>query len=176
MSKRFNSKFFVVAALAAGGMTAAQAEGAYVGGSLGVPNFSSTIGGIGGDDGGAAGKLFGGYQLTPNLGFEGGYVDLGHTDSAGGRAKARGVFGDVVGKVMVAPSLSVLGSAGLADVRFSTPNGTDWSPALKLGAGLQYDVTAQTAVTLQYDRYRFTNAFGSKPYVGALTAGVKFGF
>ena len=175
MFKHF-SKSLVAATLVVGAVTAAQAEGAYVGGSLGVPNYSSRINGAGGDDGGPAGKLFGGYKLTPNLAVEGGYVDLGHSDGASGRARARGLYADAVGSYMFTPGWSVLGSAGLAQMRFTTPGGNDTSPAVKVGVGLQYDVTPQAAVTLQADRYHFVNAFGAKPNVGAVTAGVKFGF
>ena len=170
------SKTLVAATLIAGGVTAAQAEGTYIGGALGTPNYSSRINGVGGDDGGVAAKLFGGYRVTPNLAVEGGFVDLGHTEDASGRARVRGLYADAVASYMFTPGWSVLGSAGVAQARFSSPGGSDWSPALKVGAGVQYDVTPQAAVTLQADRYHFINAYGAKPNVGMVTAGVKFGF
>jgi OOP family OmpA-OmpF porin len=166
----------VAAALAAGGVASAQAEGPYVGGSLGAPRYSSSVNGIGGDDGGTAVKLYGGYQLTPNLGFEGGYFDLGHREDASGRVKARGLYADAVGSYAIAPQWSVLGSAGLAVGRFTTNRGDDNSPALKVGAGVQYELMPQLALRAQYDRYHFVNAFNTKPNIGALTVGAKFGF
>ena len=170
------SHSLIVATLIAGGATAAQAEGAYVGGSLGKPNYSSSINGISGDGSGVAGKLFGGYQITPNFAVEGGYFNLGHIEDANGRAKAQGVYADAVGSYSFAPQWSVLGSAGLAEGRFKTAAGNDSSPALKIGAGVEYALTPQAALRVQYDRYHFVNAFDAKPNIGQLSAGVKFGF
>jgi OmpA-OmpF porin, OOP family len=175
MFSNFN-KSLIAVTLAVGGVASAQAEGLYVGGSLGAPRYSSSVNGIGGDDGGTAVKLYGGYQLTPNIAVEGGYFDLGHSDDASGRAKARGLYADAVGSYTVAPQWAVLGSAGLAEGRFTTTRGDDNSPALKLGAGVQYELTPMAALRVQYDRYHFVSAFGSKPNIGALSAGVKVAF
>jgi len=170
------SHSLIVATLLAGGAAAAQAEGVYVGGSLGRPNYSSSVNGISGDGSGVAGKLYGGYQLTPNFAVEGGYFKLGHIDDANGRAKTQGVYADAVGSYAFAPQWSVLGSAGLAEGRFTTTLGDDNSAALKIGAGVQYELTPQAALRLQYDRYHFVNAFDAKPNIGQVSAGVKFGF
>jgi len=166
----------LVALLAAGGIGAAQAEGLYVGGNLGTPDYHSTINGVGGDGSGAGLKLYGGYQLTPNFAVEGGYFDLGHIDDGSGRVKARGVYADAVGSFEIAPKWSLLGSAGLAEGRFTTTAGNDSSPALKLGAGVQYDLSKQFALRAQYDRYRFINAFDEKPNIGELSVGLKVNF
>ena len=171
------NKRLIGVALLAGGMTVAHAEGLYLGGSIGTPNYSSIngIGGGGGGDGTGL-KLYGGYQWTPNFAVEGGLFSLGRSSDVMGSVKARGAYLDGVGSYAFAPKWSVLGSLGVAQARFSTTQGNDSSPALKLGAGLQYDLTQQVALRLQYDRYHFTNAFGAKPNVGAYTFGVKVGF
>jgi OOP family OmpA-OmpF porin len=70
----------------------------------------------------------------------------------------------------------VLGRAGVAEGRFTTTNGDDSSPALKLGAGLQYDITDRVAVRAEYEHYHFTDAFDAKPKVGEYSLGVKVGF
>jgi OmpA-OmpF porin, OOP family len=173
------SKFtqtLVAATLVTAGVGAAQAEGAYVGGSLGTPNYSSSVNGISGDGSGTGIKLYGGYQVTPNFAVEGGYFDLGHIDDANGRVKTKGVYADAVGSYAFAPQWSVLGSAGVAEGRFKTTAGDDSSPALKLGAGVEYAFTPAAALRVQYDRYHFVNAFGAKPNIGEVSAGVKFGF
>jgi OmpA-OmpF porin, OOP family len=170
------SKSLILATLAVGAVASAQAEGLYLGGSLGAPRYSSSVNGIAGDGSGVGVKLYGGYQLTPNIAVEGGYFDLGHIDDANGRVKTRGVYADAVGSYAFAPQWSVLGSAGLAEGRFTTSRGDDNSPALKLGAGVQYELTPQAALRVQYDRYHFVNAFDTKPNIGALSAGVKIGF
>ena len=78
------NKRFIATALVACGMTAAHADGLYVGGSLGAPNYSNSINGIGGGGGGDGTglKLYGGDQLTPNFAVEGGLFSLGRTGGA----------------------------------------------------------------------------------------------
>ena len=175
MLSRFTQSL-IAATLVTAGVGAAQAEGAYVGGGLGKPNYSSSVNGISGDGSGTGIKLYGGYQITPNFAVEGGFFDLGHIDDANGRVKTKGVYADAVGSYVFAPQWSVLGSAGLAEGRFTTTRGDDSSPGLKIGAGVQYELTPQAALRVQYDRYHFVNAFDAKPNIGQLSAGVKFGF
>lgn len=176
MNSRLNKVLFATA-IALGSAGAAQAaEGFYVGGALGTPDYHSSINGVSGDGSGVGGKLFGGYQITPNIAVEAGAFDLGHIDDGTGRVKTHGGYIDAVGSYEFAPKWSVLGSAGLAQAKFTTSNGDDSSPGLKLGAGVQYDVAHNVAVRAQYDRYRFSDAFDTKPNIGELTLGVKVGF
>jgi len=83
---------------------------------------------------------------------------------------------DGVARYEFAPGWQVLGVAGLAHGRFHTSAGNDNSPALKIGLGLQYAVNDRTALRLQVDRYRFSNAFGEKPNLGQVSLGVQVGF
>lgn len=166
----------LAALLFAGGLAAAHAEGPYVGGALGTPDYHSTINGISGDGSGVGGKIFGGYQLTPNFALEGGLFDLGHIDNGSGKVTARGAYFDAVGIVPLTSQWSLLGSAGLAQGRLKTTFGDDSSAAVKLGVGVQYDLTRQVAVRAQYERYRFVSAFDDKANIGAATIGLKVGF
>ncbi|BAL94991.1 outer membrane beta-barrel protein [Rubrivivax gelatinosus] len=179
MSTRF-AKPLVVMSLLAGIGGVAHAEGLYVGGALSAPDYSSRINGFGGGDGGSGPglKLYGGYHVTPNFAVEGGYFNLGrsHADGTGGTAKAQGVFLDGVASYEFVPKWSVLGSLGVAEGHLKTSDGTDNSPALKVGAGLQYDLNQKTSLRLGYERYRFVNAFDAKPYVGQTTFGANFAF
>jgi OmpA-OmpF porin, OOP family len=175
MTIHFNKSTLAVFLMAAG-IGAARAEGAYVGASLGTPDYKSSINGVTGDGSGVGGKAFGGYQLTPNFALEGGFVDLGHIDDGSGRVKVRGAYLDGVGSYEFAPKWSVLGRAGLVQARFKSTNGNDSSPGLKLGAGLQYGLTSQVALRAEYEHYRFSDAFDAKPKVGEFTLGVRVGF
>ena len=91
-------------------------------------------------------------------------------------SNTNGIALDAVGNYMFAPQWSVLGRVGVAEGRFNTSFGNDSSAALKMGAGVQYDLSKQVALRLQYERYHFTNAFDGKPNIGEYTAGVKFSF
>ncbi|HVR51414.1 MAG TPA: outer membrane beta-barrel protein [Pseudorhodoferax sp.] len=156
----------------------AQAGNAYAGAALGAPDYSNSINGMGGDGGGhgVGAKLYGGYKITPNFAIEGGYVNLARSKDIDGTVKGQGVYLDGVGSLPVAPQWSVYGSAGVADVRFRTPEGNDSSPALKLGLGVQYDLTQTVALRVGYDRYHFTDAFDGKANVGQAVAGIQVGF
>ena len=175
MITRFNKSAAAVVLLLAG-IGAAQAEGLYVGGSLGSPDYKSSINGVSGKGSGVGGTVYGGYQITPNFAVESGLFSLGHIDDATGRANTRGVYVDAVGRYEFAPKWSVLGSAGLAQGRFTTTSGDDNSPALKLGGGVQYDLTRQVALRAEYEHYHFTDAFDTKPKIGEFSFGVKVGF
>ena len=166
----------VAALFVIAGIGAAHAEGAYVGGSLGTPDYKNSVNGIDGDGSGVGAKLFGGYQFTPYVAIEGGVFRLGHIDDANGKVKLRGAYIDAVGSYEFAPKLSVLGSAGVAEGRFTTTGGDDNSPALKLGAGVQYNVLPRVALQAKYDYYHFVDAFDAKPNVGEMSVGVKVGF
>lgn len=155
---------------------AAHAEGVYVGGSLGTPDYKSSVNGISGHGSGVGGKLYGGYELTPNFAVEAGLFDPGHIDEAAGKVKLRGAYIDGVGRYELAPQWSVLGSVGVAQGRFNTSLGDDSSPALKLGVGLQYELTPRVALRAEYEHYRFSNAFDAKPDLGEASLGVKVGF
>lgn len=175
MSTRIH-KSALLAVLLVAGIGAAQAEGLYVGASLGSPDFKSSINGVSGSGSGVAGKLFGGYQLSPNFALEGGYADLGHIDDASGKVNVRGVYLDGVGSYEFAPKWSLLGRLGVAQARFTSTGGNDSSPALKLGAGLQYELSKQVALRAEYEHYRFSDAFDAKPRLGEFSLGVKLGF
>lgn len=165
------------AALAAA--VGAHAEGLYIGGALSAPDYRDSVNGYGDGSGGSGPglKLYGGWKFNPNFAVEGGLANLGRThDSNGGSAHAYGAFVDAVGIWPVATNWSLLGSAGLAEMRLKTPAGSDSSPALKVGVGVQYDLSRTTALRLGYEQYKFTNAFDSKPSVGQTTFGVNMAF
>ena len=175
MISRFNSKTLVIlAALAAG---AAHADGLYVGGSLGKPDYSGSINGIGSGSGDGTGlKVYGGTALNKNFALEGGLFDLGKTSSSAGTAKGHGLYVDGVGSYEFAPQWSLLGRVGVVEGRFSSSLGNDASSGLKIGAGLQYELSRQVSLRLEYERFHFVNLFDGKPNLGQASFGVKVGF
>ena len=176
MNKRLMTAAGAAALLAAATLGSARAEGLYIGGNLGTPNYRSPVNGITGSGSGLGLKLYGGYSLTPNFAVEAGVFDLGHIDDASGKVNVRGIFADAVGTFEVAPKWSLLARGGVAEGRFTSSNGNDTSPALELGAGVQYDLSKQVALRAEYEHYHFTNAFDAKANVGEVSVGLKFGF
>jgi OOP family OmpA-OmpF porin len=179
MITRFNkllNRSALFAALLVAGVGAARAEGLYFGGNLGSPDYKSSVNGIVGDGSGVGGKLYGGYKFTPNFALEGGAFDLGHIDDARGHVKLRGAYADAVGRYEFATKWTVLGSAGLAEGRFATSGGNDNSPALKLGAGVEYNLTRDVALRGEYEHFHFADAFDAKANVGEFSFGVNVGF
>jgi OmpA-OmpF porin, OOP family len=166
----------ILGGLFAGAMGAAQAEGLYVGGGVGLPDYHSSINGVAGGGSGTGVKIYGGYKFNPNFAVEAGGFELGHIDNSTGRANARGVYVDAVGFYPLNDRLSLLGSAGVAHGRWDTTNGDDSSAALKVGAGVQYDLSQTVALRAQYERYQFTSAFDAKPGVGETTVGLNYRF
>jgi OOP family OmpA-OmpF porin len=167
----------LAAAMVAASVGTAQAEGLYFGGQVGAPDYHSTINGVSGGGSGVGLKLYGGYQFTPNFAVEGGAFGLGHVDNAIGKVQTRGLYVDAVGRYPLGTNWSVLGSAGLAAARFdSSPGENDDSPGVKLGAGVQYDISKEVAVRAQYDRYHFTGAYDGKANIGQTTVGLRYAF
>lgn len=167
------------ATLAAASVGTASAQGIYMGADLGHPDYGNSVNGIGGNagnNGGIGARLYGGYSLTPNFSLEGSLFRLGHSREGDASVNTSGIALDAVGNYSFAPRWSLIGRLGVADAHFSTSAGNDTSAGLKIGAGIQYDLTKQVALRLQYERYHFLNAFDSKPNIGEYTAGVKFSF
>jgi OOP family OmpA-OmpF porin len=163
--------------LLAAGIGTAQAEGLYIGGQVGAPDYHSSLNGVSGGGSGMGLKLYGGYQINPNFAVEGGVFGLGHIDDVTGKVQTRGLFVDAVGLYPLGTNWSLLGSAGLAAARFdSSAVGDDDSPGLKLGAGLQYDLSKQVSLRAQYDRYHFTGAYDGKANIGQTTVGLRYAF
>jgi OOP family OmpA-OmpF porin len=173
-----NLKPVIAAAAAAASCLAAlpaHAEGLYLGGSLGAPHFGDSINGVSGSGSGVSGKLFGGYQLSPNFAVEAGAVGLGRIDNASGTVRGRGSYLDAVGLLPLGSKWSLLGSVGIARVDLDTSNGDDKGTGLKLGLGAEYALGNNVALRGEYEHYR-PAAFDGHPAIGQYTLGVRVGF
>ncbi|MEK8049965.1 porin family protein [Ideonella sp. DXS22W] len=165
------------AAVLALGTGAARADTPYyLGGSLGTSSWRGSVNGIDGSDGGSSYKVYGGYQFTPNYALELSSARLGYQrDANGNQAFARGYSLDGVGLMPMGNGFSLLGRVGLADMKTLTASGSDHGLALKVGAGVQYQLSKSTALRAEWERYRLA-AFDTHPNADQFTLGVKFGF
>ena len=155
-------------------------SGLYIGGNVGPTKYrGDDIGGFTTDRSDKGGKLYAGYEFTPNVALELGYADLGSYTSAIGSADGQGAFLDVVGKVPFTPQLSGIARLGAFNGKVDgtlagfEDSATKTTP--KVGLGLQYDFTKNVALRGEWERYRF-EAFGEKSNVDLATIGVKFRF
>ncbi|MBS0446139.1 MAG: outer membrane beta-barrel protein [Proteobacteria bacterium] len=156
----------------------AQAEGLYVGGSIGPSHYADdNVGGIGMTDrSSTGGKLFGGYSFNPYLGIELGWADLGHFSSSAGGVKGDGVFVDAVGTWPVASNFSLLGRVGVFNGRLDAETlGGDTGTSYKVGLGVQYDLSKTVGLRGEWERYRF-DALNSKPNADLFTVGLTYRF
>ncbi len=147
----------------------------YAGANLGAPGYPHNVNGVDGSGGdGLSGKVFGGYQFTPNFAVETGLVHLGRVENANGSVHARGEFVDAVGIAPLNDQWSLLGRLGVTHVTLDTSNGNDNGSGLKVGLGAQYALTKTVALRGEWERYR-TDAFGSNPSINQYTFGVRVG-
>lgn len=163
--------------IAAMGMasSAVHAQGFYAGGSLGTPYYADSVNGISGHGSGVGGKLYGGYQATPNLAVEAGVADLGHIDEASGRVDGHAAFVDGVGVVPLNDQWSLLGRLGVAHVNLDTSGGDASDTALKIGLGAQYALTSNVAMRGEWERYH-PHLFEGRPDIDQYSVGVRVGF
>jgi OOP family OmpA-OmpF porin len=144
--------------------------GAEVGQSKATDGCNGTPAGVSCKDTDTAYRIAGGYQFTPNLGLEVGYMDLGKVTMGGtyigipftGDWKASGFDVVLVGLIPVGGDFSVFGKAGFAQTEVKLSVGvpgsgstdqTATSTTGRFGVGLQYDFTKSLAGRVQYDNY-----------------------
>lgn len=148
------------------------------------------------DTRGTAYKLFGGYQLTPNIAVEGGYFNLGKfsyssTTSGGtlnGEYQIDGLNLDLVGTAPMASNWAAFGRLGMqfANTRDSfsgtaTGAATDTSPSqrqtnLKVGLGLQYEFNPSLQLRGEVERYRLRDGVGNLGDVNVFSLALVFPF
>ena len=108
---RFNIAKTLVCAAALVALSA-QAQGPYVGGSIGGTKYKGDdIGGLATDRTSTGGKLYGGYAFNPHIALELGYADLGKFSSPAGSVKGKGVFLDGVGTIPITQRTKICSQA-----------------------------------------------------------------
>ena len=179
------------------GRSAATIDDARITKGLAVQGATSST--IDDHDRGTGYKLFGGYQLTPNIGVEAGYFDLGHvgytatTVPAGtltGNMRVKGLDLDLVGTVPLFGGLSALGRVGVTSVRasdsfgttgavrlpYASANPSQRSAGVKVGLGVMYDITDSLAVRAEAERYRLKDAVGHRGNMDLFSVGLIYRF
>ena len=143
------------------------------------------------------GKLFGGYQLTPNFAVEGGYFDLGRFSygstttplgSFNGSTRINGLNLDLVGTAPITDKFSVFGRVGAAyaqnrgsfasngfvPLNLSNPRRNDTN--LKVGLGLQYAITEALSVRAEIERYRISDPIRNRANIDMASLGLVYYF
>lgn len=181
MKKTFATSLLALTSLA--GMGLAHADGAvglYGGASLGYSHDGSDHPVAPTDRKDTGFKLYGGYGFTPNFSLEYGYTDLGKFSTANGSLKAKGFFADAVGTLPLGSQWSAIGRLGLFNASLEDRDSVDGDSkdrgtSLKLGAGLQYDLSKTTALRGEWEHYKLNTSVG-KPAIDNYSLGVQFRF
>lgn len=145
-------------------------------------------------------KLFGGYKFNKNFAVEGGYFNLGrfgytaHTAGPGsvtGRIKLQGVNLDAVGILPITEKFSALGRVGLAfmqtkdtftgtgngaAIAASNPEPKKNATSVKVGLGVQYDLTDSLGLRGEWEHFRINDAVGNRGNVDMFSVGLVYIF
>ncbi len=117
------------------------------------------------------------------LGLELGYLNTGKLDRAGGDTSAQGVNLRLVGRVPMG-AFNVFGKAGgiygrtkvTSDVLSGIPSGSKSGGGLSVAAGVGYDFTSHSGVTLEWARNKFKFAAEGHPNVDTTQVGYIYKF
>lgn len=173
----------------------AQAEDLYLGGALSRGEYSVSVPGASshGDFGGSTGaRVYGGVQLTPTYGVEGGYTHFGkgshpftrNSDGAAGSVDVNAQAWSVAGTARMPLNdrfalhaklgaayrrLALRGSGALAGT-----DSTVYDTRLLAGVGASWALERNLALNLDYDRYGRSDASSGK--LSMLSLGVDYHF
>jgi len=156
----FMKKVLFAAALAAA-CGVASAEG-YAGALIGLAQINTDCKTISCDDKGTGMKVYGGYEVAPNISVEVGYTSLGKVKGTNGTTgDIKGTAISVVGafRFPIADEFTGVGRLGLASVSgktsgtFSGTSGSKSKSAIKLytGLGLEYAITKEIKAVAAFD-------------------------
>ncbi len=142
-------------------------------------------------------KIVGGYQFNKNFALEGGYFDLGKfgfttttvpMGTLSGDIKLHGLNLDAVGTLPMTDKFSVFGRlgvthtqatdffAGTGAVNVLNPNPSSRATHLKVGLGMQYELTNALTLRSEIERYRIDDAVGNKGDVDLVSLGLIYRF
>ena len=141
----------------------AQAQGGYVGASIGQTDYDLT----GFSDTASATKLFGGYNFNKNFGIEGTWYDFGEGKDNGYTIEVDGIGFTGNGYLPLSDTFSLFGKIGLlmwdANIKPGTnDDGTD----VLYGIGGQWSLNKQFALRVEYESADVSNGDGSLISVG----------
>ena len=166
-----------------GTMSESLMSSAYVGGSVGRSDYDvSCIGPFACDAKGTGFKVYTGTRFNNVLGAELSYLHLGDVELGGGAdSRAHGINASLVAGVPLTQSISVNGRLGTTYgwTRIGGPGATGGGErddfGLSYGAGLNFNITRQVDVRLDWDRHRFEFTRGNED-VDLVSVGVQYRF
>ena len=128
----------------------------------------------------AGAKVFVGYHFNPYFGAELGAMNTGRFESSAGSLRGQGVYLDAVGRFPIVGALSGTGRLGvfqgkLKDGRSGNEVADD-GMNVKGGLGVQYDLTANHAISAEWERYRFDGSSNGAVKTDLYTVGYKYSF
>lgn len=145
--------------------TALAQSGFYAGGSVGQATIDACDGVTNCDDEDTSWKIFGGWQLNPNVAFEAGWVDFGEVSgSIGGSAVSAQVDGWTLAAKGILPlndQFSLFGKLGM--ISWDAKGGgaasgvNDDGTDLLYGLGAQYMVTDRVGIVGEWEWYDIDN-------------------
>jgi hypothetical protein len=141
MTKKWLAAMLGAAALALSAGAMAQQTAIYAGVEAGQADVGNE------DDIGL--KIFAGARINPNLAAEVGYSQL--FDKGGTEVTALEVV--AVGSYPLAHNLSLIGKLGFANMEVDVPGRREDELELTYGLGLQFEVTNQLGIRVQWQRY-----------------------
>ena len=139
-------------------------------------------------------KIFGGYQFNRNFALEGGYFNLGKFTygaaapggTLGGTYEAEGLNMDVIGTLPLGERFSAFGRigaqyahthdsfSGTGTLTPPTSNPSKNETNLKVGVGLQYDISPSMQLRGEAERYRINDAFDNRGDVNVFSLSLVF--
>jgi OOP family OmpA-OmpF porin len=155
----------ILAALLLSSSCAFAAPGAYVGVNAGSTDQEMSMNGQSGSENSTGIKVYGGYQFSPALGLEAGYVRFGEaTDSDEGftiGAEPTAFYAALTGTMAVSPSLNVFGKLGVTKndtdifVAFEGNRVTDKKSVTTavFGVGVQYKFSDTMSLVAEFENY-----------------------
>lgn len=163
--------------------------------SLLLPGVAAT--GINNDNKDTAYKLFGGYQMNRQLALEAGYFNLGSSSfnastfpsgNYSGQTKVQGLNLDLVATLPLTERLSAQARVGAQYARSSSSfNGTgaaanvptrlkDSGTNLKMGLGVQYELSSALWIRGEIERYRVNSFAGQRRNIDVASVSLVFPF
>jgi len=139
-------------------------------------------------------KIFGGYQFNRSVAVEAGYFNLGKFGySAGsglstlrGQYEVDGIHVDLIGTLPLGEQFSVFGRvgaqyantknnfSGTGTLTPSVSNSNQYDTNMKLGVGLQYDLSPSVQLRGEAERYRINDGFNNRGDVNVFSLSLVF--
>lgn len=182
-------KHFILTIIAAAVAGPVFAGNTYVGGSVGRAEHKLSIEGDSVSDSTTGSKLVGGFQVTPMVGVEAGYVYLGESkisaDGASAGAEPKSLYLAVTGTLPLSPVASAFVKLGAARTKtgvYASYQGQLESAqhlenSVVAGIGASYAISKQVSLVAEYEHFgKIIKGEDESLKADLLSVGVRFNF